>query len=123
MQDSNCYCKLVFPRHLILNILRIRHCIKLLLCIHTSGIHYKYEFTGLYQTSSRGSPKFPNQDFSKSVQGFRSYDYRQIYIYYSVKISIKKIYNNIKTQIKISFQQKKSSFFSNIFVSKELDIK
>ena len=28
-----------FPRHLILNMLRIRHYKKLLLCIHISGIH------------------------------------------------------------------------------------
>ena len=32
---------LVFPRHFNLNILRIRHYKKLLLCIHISGIHCK----------------------------------------------------------------------------------
>ena len=33
------YIKLVFPRQLILNMLRIRHYKKLFLCIHISGIH------------------------------------------------------------------------------------
>ena len=33
-----------FPRHLILNLLRIRHYKKLLLCIHISGIHRSSPF-------------------------------------------------------------------------------
>ena len=58
MRDSNCYIKLNFPRHLILNMLRIRHYKKLLLyvfiylgfTVYISGKKLKNKKTFFIQT-------------------------------------------------------------------------
>ena len=114
MQESNYYIKLIFTRHLILDMLRIRHYKKLLLCIHISGIHCIKTFKMYVQR--RRSLRQSINHYAISVRRFNSmFDVNKIYI----------LLGTFRKQIRIVFENDrfykndKRPFFYHCFLFKK----